>query len=164
NRDRRRRAAHVDHAARCALPRRRAVERCALGFAARAGRAVDHVDAGRHRRDAARQAPRFARGMVRRRGVDVRRADQTIADRSSPPARPARTRLRTSGRRAPRRAGLIRAGTTPCGRPGGESINARWCLVACLVLATPAAEAATSDDYAYAWPLQTQGDRAAWQV
>ncbi len=37
-------------------------------------------------------------------------------------------------------------------------------IVACCLLASIAANAASGDDYAYAWPLQTQGDSAAWQV
>ncbi len=41
---------------------------------------------------------------------------------------------------------------------------ARSLLSAGALLATWCAQAAPSDDYAYAWQLQTQGDSAAWQV
>jgi hypothetical protein len=34
----------------------------------------------------------------------------------------------------------------------------------CLLLVSSGASAATVDNYAYAWPLQTNGDSAAWQV
>jgi hypothetical protein len=36
-------------------------------------------------------------------------------------------------------------------------------LLLCLLLSASTA-AATTDDYAYAWPLQTDSDSAAWQV
>ena len=36
-------------------------------------------------------------------------------------------------------------------------------MLLCLSLSAPTA-AATADDYAYAWPLQTGADSAAWQV
>lgn len=34
----------------------------------------------------------------------------------------------------------------------------------CILFAASRAGAATADNYAYAWPLQTEGDSAAWQV
>ena len=37
-------------------------------------------------------------------------------------------------------------------------------LAICLFFCTGSATAATADNYAYAWPLQTSGDSAAWQV
>ena len=37
-------------------------------------------------------------------------------------------------------------------------------LIAAAALLARTADAATTDDYAFAWPLQTQGDSAAWQV
>ena len=37
-------------------------------------------------------------------------------------------------------------------------------LYLCLLFACGSARAAAADDYAYAWPLQTVGDSAAWQV
>lgn len=40
----------------------------------------------------------------------------------------------------------------------------RLLIAASALLATVAAHGAPADDYAYAWPLQTQGDSAAWQV
>lgn len=43
-------------------------------------------------------------------------------------------------------------------------MSARLIIAACALLAAPVALAAASDDYAYAWPLQTSGDSAAWQV
>ncbi len=43
-------------------------------------------------------------------------------------------------------------------------MSMRWLTSACALLATLAAQAAPRDDYAYAWPLQTAGESAAWQV
>ena len=60
-----------------------------VALAARAGGIVDHLDDRRHRRDAARQAARLARGMVRRRRADGRRDRQTAADRPRTSARSA---------------------------------------------------------------------------
>jgi hypothetical protein len=40
----------------------------------------------------------------------------------------------------------------------------RRLLTAATLFAALAAKAAPNDDYAYAWPLQTEGDSAAWQV
>ena len=37
-------------------------------------------------------------------------------------------------------------------------------ILLCLLLSAATAAAATADDYAYAWPLQTGSDSAAWQV
>jgi hypothetical protein len=37
-------------------------------------------------------------------------------------------------------------------------------ILAICILCTHGAAAATADNYAYAWPLQTNGDSAAWQV
>ena len=39
-----------------------------------------------------------------------------------------------------------------------------WIFAVCTLFLASAAPAATTDDYAYAWPLQTPGDSAAWQV
>lgn len=40
----------------------------------------------------------------------------------------------------------------------------RLIIATCTLLAAPVALAAASDDYAYGWQLQTNGDSAAWQV
>ena len=43
-------------------------------------------------------------------------------------------------------------------------MSTRLLTIAAALFATLTAQAAPSDDYAYAWPLQTQGESAAWQV
>src|SRR6185369_13397509 len=164
------RVADRDHAARRALPRRGAVERRHVGLAAGAGRAVDYLDAGRHRRDAARQAPRLARGLVRRCSADGRRAGQAAADRSPVPARPAGDHRRAGRRHIAGRGRLFRTGAAANHRGpragGGRSMRTVQHIVFCLCILLPcgATGADTPADYAYAWPLVTSGDSAAWQV
>jgi len=43
-------------------------------------------------------------------------------------------------------------------------MNTKPLAVSCILFACCGAHAATTDNYAFAWPLQTNGDSAAWQV
>src|SRR5262249_12061901 len=147
--------------------RRRALERRVVALATGAGGVVDHLDRGRHRRDAARQAPRLARGLVRRRRADGRGAGEAAARRPPVHARPAGDHRRARRRRAAGRDRLLRAGAAAhagTSRRTGVMRHARVVVFCLCAVVADAAGAADADGYAYAWPVRTQGDGAAWQV